>query len=311
MIATVTINPAIDVRYNLSTLQMDKVNRVSSIDKTAGGKGLNVSRVLTQLGAEVTCTGFLGGKSGEWIAEQLPELKLMNRFVSIKGDTRSCLAILSNEGHTEILEHGPKILENEKDSFLEMYDSILETANYVVVSGSLPDGIESDFYQTLAEKAGQKGRYLLLDSSGTALSLGIQGKPFLIKPNKEEFCKLIGKNHLSMDDVMRYAQAICRDGVEYVLLSLGKEGAILASKNRVLQAVIPAVKEINQVGSGDSMLAGFTYAHSQGLAIDEVLKWACSCGMSNAASEKTGYINLSQVHHYVELVKVIEINMGG
>jgi tagatose 6-phosphate kinase len=156
MIATVTLNPAIDVRYNLSTLQMNKVNRVSSIDKTAGGKGLNVSRVLTQLGAEVTCTGFLGGKSGEWIADQLLESKLINRFVSIKGETRSCLAILSNEGHTEILEHGPKILETEKESFLEMYDSILEKTNYVVVSGSFPDGIESDFYQKLAEKAKSK-----------------------------------------------------------------------------------------------------------------------------------------------------------
>jgi tagatose 6-phosphate kinase len=150
---------------------------------------------------------------------------------------------------------------------------------------------------------------MLLDSSGIALSLGIQGKPFLIKPNKEEFCKLIGKNYLSMDDVMREAQAICRNGVEYVLLSLGKEGAVLASKNQILQAAIPAVREINPVGSGDSMLAGFTYAHSKGLPIDEVLKWACACGMSNAASDKTGHINLSQVHHYVELVKVIELKM--
>lgn len=310
MIATVTLNPAIDIRYSLSTFQMDEVNRVSSIDKTAGGKGLNVSRVLSRLGAEVTCTGFLGGKSGEWIADQLPYMKLNNRFVSIEGETRSCLAILSDEGHTEILEQGPKVFGNEIDSFLKTFDSILETTDYVVVSGSLPEGIETDFYKKLADKAGKMGKYLLLDSSGTALAQGIYGKPFLIKPNKEEFSKLIGKNDVSYEEMMMYGQAICRDGIEYILLSLGQEGAILVSKNQILQATLPAVKVINQIGSGDSMLAGFTYAHSQGYSIDEVLKWACACGMSNAASEKTGSINLLQVQHFAGLVKVIELGEG-
>lgn len=310
MIATVTLNPAIDIRYNLPAFQLDEVNRVSSVDKTAGGKGLNVSRVLSQLGAEVICTGFLGGKSGEWVAEQFPNWKLINRFVPIQGETRFCLAIESIEGHTEILEQGPKILENEKEEFLKNFDSILESSDYIVASGSLPDGIEANFYQQLAETAKQKGKYLLLDSSGEALAKGILGNPFLIKPNREEFCKLIGESQISLEDMMRYAQAICQKGVEYVLLSLGKHGALLISSNRILQADIPALTAVHQVGSGDSMLAGFTYAHSQGYRIEEVLKWACACGMSNAASERTGSIDLTQVQYFLKFIKVNELTGG-
>ncbi|PGS54437.1 1-phosphofructokinase [Bacillus sp. AFS041924] len=310
MIATITLNPAIDIRYSLPTLYLDEVNRVSSVDKTAGGKGLNVSRVLSQLGAIVTCTGFLGGKSGEWIAEQLLNSNLTNHFVKIKGETRFCLAVKSKEGHTEILEQGPEILENEREEFLKNFDTILDSNNYIVASGSLPNGVESDLYRHLIEKTNLRGKYFLLDSSGQSLAHSIKGKPFLIKPNKEEFCKLIGLDEISLEDMIKYAQDICQKGIEYVLLSLGKEGALLISKNKILQAIIPTLTAVNQVGSGDSMLAGFTFAHSKGYSIEEVFKWSCACGMSNAATEQTGSIELSQVQYYFNLIKVRQLAGG-
>ncbi|PLS05346.1 1-phosphofructokinase [Neobacillus cucumis] len=307
MIATVSLNPSIDVRYSLPVFQIGQIHRAASIDKTAGGKGLNVSRVLSQLGMKVSCTGFLGGKNGEWIADRLQDSMLENRFIPIKGETRSCLAILTEDGQTEILEQGPYISEDERKLFLEIYDSILEEADYIVASGSLPTGLEQSFYQLLADRAKQKGRYFLLDTSGIGLAQGIQGKPFLIKPNKEEFCKLIGKSHIELDEMMEYAQEICKNGVEYLLLSMGKEGALLVSKSRILKADIPVIKAMNPVGSGDSMLAGFTFAHSKEYSLEEVLKWACACGMSNAASEKTGSINPLEVQQFINLIKVVEI----
>lgn len=310
MIATVTCNPAIDIRYNLPVFQLDEVNRVSIVDKTAGGKGLNVSRVLSQLGAKVTCTGFLGGKSGEWIAEQFPKWELVNQFVPIKGNTRFCLAIESNEGHTEILEQGPMIEENEVEEFMKNFDKILNTNQYIVISGSLPCGLSSDFYRQLAEQAKQKGKYLLLDTSNEALEKGIQGNPFLIKPNREEFCKLIGIKDATLEEMMLHARAICQKGIKFVLLSLGKHGALLVSSGRVLQANIPTLTSVHQVGSGDSMLAGFTYAHSRNYSIEEVLKWACACGMSNATSERTGEIDLSQVHYFLNFIEVKELTGG-
>jgi len=310
MIATITLNPAIDIRYNLPVFHLDGVNRVTAVDKTAGGKGLNVSRVLSQLGANVTCTGFLGGKSGEWIAGQLPNYNLINRFIEIEGETRFCLAIESTQGHTEILEQGPEILENEREEFLKNFDTILESNNYIVGSGSLPHGIDSDFYRDLIEKTKQKGKYFLLDTSGESLAHGIKGKPFLIKPNREEFCNLIGLNQLSLEDMIWHAKDICQNGIEYVLLSLGKEGALLISKNITLQAVIPTLTDVHQVGSGDSMLAGFAFAHSKGYSIEDILKWSCACGVSNAASERTGSVELTKVQHYFNLIKVKELTGG-
>ncbi|WP_088012643.1 1-phosphofructokinase family hexose kinase [Gottfriedia acidiceleris] len=310
MIATITLNPAIDIRYNLPAFHLDGVNRVTSVDKTAGGKGLNVSRVLSQLGAKVTCTGFLGGKSGEWIAGELPNYNLINCFVGIKGETRFCLAIESKESHTEILEQGPEILENEREEFLKNFDTILESNNYIVGSGSLPYGIDSDFYRYLAEKTKQKGKYFLLDSSGESLAQGIKGKPFLIKPNRDEFCKLVRSNQLSLEDMIKHARKICQNGTRYVLLSLGKEGALLISKSITLLAVIPTLTDVHQVGSGDSMLAGFTFAHSKGYSIEDIFKWSCACGMSNAASERTGAVELSQVQYYFNLIKVKELTGG-
>jgi tagatose 6-phosphate kinase len=307
MITTVTLNPSIDVRYSLPSFRTGQIHRAASVDKTAGGKGLNVSRVLSQLGIKVSCTGFLGGKSGEWIAGRLQELMVENRFISIKGETRSCLAILSQEGQTEILEQGPQISEDERKLFLEIYDSILDEADYIVASGSLPAGLESSFYQVLAEQAKQRGRYFLLDTSGKGLAEGILGKPFLIKPNIDEFSKLMGYSDMEFKEMLEYAQGICRDGVDYILLSMGKDGALLVDQSRILKAEIPDIDAMNPVGSGDSMLAGFTFAHSKGYPLEEVLKWACACGMSNAASEKTGSIDSSQVQQFSNLIKVIEI----
>ncbi|KAA0565745.1 1-phosphofructokinase [Bacillus sp. CH30_1T] len=306
MIATVTLNPAIDVRYTLSQFKMGEVNRVSTIDKSAGGKGLNVTRVLSQLGQKVTCTGFLGGKSGEWIENQLSHLEVHNSFVPIKGETRTCLAILSKEGQTEILETGPFISSNELEIFDRTFSSILDTVDFVVVSGSLPEGVPTDFYRELTKKANQKGVRLLLDTSGPGLAAGIAGKPFLIKPNKEEFARLIGRTFGSTDDMLRHAQAICQKGIHYVLLSLGEEGAILVNGKRILRAKVPRVKAVNPVGSGDSMLAGFTYAYSHGFPIEEVLKWACACGMSNAIMENTGEVNLLDIRRFVKEIDVIE-----
>ncbi|MFC7786826.1 1-phosphofructokinase [Rossellomorea sp. GCM10028870] len=310
VIATVTLNPAIDVRYTLSQFQIGGVNRVSSIEKTPGGKGLNVTRVLSGLGNQITCTGFLGGKNGEWIQNQLSHMNLHDHFVSIQGETRSCLAVLSKGGQTEILEPGPVIGPDEIERFNRMFAYIMDTVDFVVVSGSLPRGIPNDFYKGLSEKANQKGVRMLLDTSGPALTDSMAGKPFLIKPNKDEFNDLIGRKTNSKSDMLQQAQSICQKGVPYVLLSLGGEGAFLVSENRVLFARIPNVNVVNPVGSGDSMLAGFTHAYSHGYPIEEVLKWACACGMSNAMLEKTGSINPVHVKRFVKEIDVIEM-IGG
>ncbi|WP_459500825.1 1-phosphofructokinase [Bacillus sp. C1] len=292
MIATITLNPSVDMRYELEKLKLYEVHRTKDYEKTAGGKGMNVSRVLRLLGEEVIGSGFLGGKNGEFIREKLKEQSIIDEFVSINEETRHCLALITKNSAsaTEVLEEGPAISKDEIALFIKKYEKIVENFEYIVASGSLPNGIPKSFYKQLAQKAGDNGKKFILDTSGEALFHGIQGKPFLIKPNQQEICHLLQKKHVSHEEMIVAANEICQSGVQYVLLSLGKEGAILITKEQQFRAILPEISSVNSVGSGDAMVAGMTYALAKGYEVENAIRFASACGMANAVEKATGYI---------------------
>ena len=194
MILTITLNPSIDRRYNVKDFEKGKIFRTEDYQYTIGGKGINVSKVIKVLGQEVLATGFLGGNSGEYIIDGLNEMDIENNFVNISGQTRSCLAIISNDGsQTEILERGPLISEDEKNKFLTIYESLLDKVDIICASGSLPKGLDYNIYSDLIRIAKEKNKKFLLDTSGEALKQGIEAGPYLIKPNKEEFRTILIK----------------------------------------------------------------------------------------------------------------------
>ncbi|MCR2823478.1 1-phosphofructokinase [Lederbergia panacisoli] len=306
---TVTLNPAIDVSYRVNNFELDKGHRVENGNKTAGGKGLNVSRVLKQLGVEPLCLGFLGGQNGEWIKKQLIKDGLEQSFTSIKEDTRTCLAFI-DEGHgtqTELMEKGPIISEEEKASFLHTYQQMLKKARLIVSSGSLPLGLESSFYKEISGIAKENNIPLLLDTSGESLKFGVEGSPFLIKPNQEELSQFAGKDLKNIDDMIEVAKEICNQGVQNVLLSLGENGALLVRKDIILKANIPAIPVANPVGSGDSMIAGMAYSIYNNYAYEDSLKMACACGMANAMEKKTGFIQEKTVKKLLSEISITAI----
>ena len=152
MILTVTMNPSIDISYPLDVLQLDTVNRVAEVSKTAGGKGLNVTRVLSEIKDPVAATGLLGGRTGQFILDHLGE-GIEERFFEIAGDTRNCIAILHEGKQTEILEKGPTISEKEGQDFLDHYRHLVEQVEVVAISGSLPAGLPVDYYASLVKIA--------------------------------------------------------------------------------------------------------------------------------------------------------------
>lgn len=167
MILTVTMNPSIDMAYDLDHLQIDQVNRAKAVNKTAGGKGLNVTRVIHQMGYDVTATGLLGGKFGEYILEKLTAEQITADFTKISGETRNSIALLHDGGkQTEVLEKGPKITAIERATFLKDFDLLLDKSDLVTISGSLPQGLSPDFYTELIKLATQKNVAILLDTSG-------------------------------------------------------------------------------------------------------------------------------------------------
>lgn len=294
MVLTVTLNPSVDIGYNLEQLHLDTVNRVSHISKTAGGKGINVARVLKQLEIEVSATGFIGGSLGMFIKEQLNGIGIGQQFVDITGETRNCIAILHDGKQTEILEGGPEISENEASQFLSHYESIMKETDIVTISGSLPKGLKDNFYEKMVEIASLYDTPVLLDASGKALEAALESsdKPFLIKPNQEELAALIGKALVTDSEIIAALQTNpLFEGIPWVVITLGSKGAVIKKDNKIFRADIPKMQAVNPVGSGDSVIAGFAAGLSRQLGDEELIKMAMATGVLNALEERTGYIN--------------------
>lgn len=309
MILTLTLNPAIDMSYQLDELKIDTVNRCDQVIKTAGGKGLNVTRVLKCAHADVFATGFLGGKTGEFIEQELDRDGVRHHFVPIKSNTRHCIAIMHEGNQTEILEGGPTISEQEADAFLNEYDQLLDRADIVTASGSLPKGLPKSFYQQLIKRATGKNRKFLLDTSGETLRTGIQAHPYLIKPNQEELAAVMETEIRTEADVLKSVRKLSEAGVPYIVVSLGKDGALGYTDGHAFVVQPPKIHVVNPVGSGDSMIAGLAYGLEKKLSPEEALIYGVIFGTLNATEAKTGYIDAEQVDDFKKKVTVRQLKL--
>ena len=307
-ILTITLNPAVDTRYEIDNVMVGEVNRVINKVESPGGKGLNVSNVLNKLGADVIATGFLGGTKGEFIKKKLKEKEISQDFQCVSGETRTCMAIIDNDKKiTEILESGNPVSSNEKEEFLEKYSKLLEKVEIVDMSGSLPKGVPSTFYKELIEIANKMNKKVILDTSGEALKEGIKANPYLIKPNVDEMEFLLGKKIENIDEVIKNAKEIQKNGVSNVMVTLGGDGGLLITKDSVYQGTFPKVNIENTVGSGDSSVAGFIYGLSKNMSLEESFKYALACGTSNAMLKNTGDIDLDTVSRLLTQIEVQKI----
>lgn len=309
MILTVTLNPSVDISYRVEAFRPYAVNRSSRTIKTAGGKGLNVSRVLKILGADLKATGFLGGELGAFIKKELDRAEIKNDFLFTDKATRNCIAIISEEGQTEVLEKGPHLEKADREAFMEKYARLCTEADIVAISGSAPEGVGTDFIEEMIRIAKRNHARVIADMSGKNLKeivFSFREKPFAIKPNLEEFLDLIGKN-AEEEQSIKEALLEYTQGIELVMLSCGKNGAYIKEKNRVWKADIPKIESVNPIGSGDSTVAGLSYALAEGKGMEEAIKLANACGMSNCMNEKTGHIELDQVRKLKEKISLREI----
>lgn len=310
MILTITLNPSVDIAYQLDTFHLDTVNRVEKVQKTAGGKGLNVTRVLKQVGEDVIATGFIGGEIGSYVKKQLTRNDIKNSFVEIGNETRNCIAVLHDGQQTEILEQGPTIQEHEALNFIEHLEIILNNVEVVVISGSLPKGLASNYYVEIVELCKQCDVAVVLDCSGEALKkvLESQQKPTVIKPNTEELSQLIGKN--ITDDIQELKSVLSGQlfqGIEWIVVSLGAKGAFAKHNDKFYRVKIPKINVVNPVGSGDSTVAGIAASLAHALPDVGLLKNANVLGMLNAQEEQTGYVNLEYSEVLYSQIEVEEV----
>lgn len=306
MFVTVTLNPTLDKIITVEGFSVGRTLSAQSIRRTAGGKGINVARVIKFLGGEVTATGFLGGPSGDFMEKLLREEGLKTDFVRIKGTTRSNTTILDplSGAETHIMEPGPRISREEADNFRKKFRKLLKRNRFLILSGSLPPGLRDGLYAELIAEAGKEGVKTILDSRGKALLKGIKARPFLVKPNRRELEETIGRRLNSKKSLLEAVSSLIHQGIELAIISLGKEGAIVANGGTIWQVSSPRLKAVNSVGSGDALVAGFTYSLSQGKEMEEAIRLGIATAAANALTAGAGFLQKKDIRGLYPKVRI-------
>ena len=291
MITTVTLNASIDKAYVMQeAIENGTVMRVKEVRNTAGGKGLNVAKIAVICGAEVLATGFAGGFNGRYLESLAAESHVATRFCHVEGETRSCINILDPKyGSTEYLEPGFSVKEEDLARFLTEFPGVIGKSTVVTMSGSAPVGIPSDIYRRMTELAKEAGAKVILDTSGDYLKEGLQGRPFMIKPNGDEIEALLGIRAEDPEAVFRAASELrVKYGIPWVVISLGGNGAVLSCDEGVFHGLPPKLDPVNTVGCGDSMVGAFAVALERALSPREALRYAVAVSAAAAMSPLTG-----------------------
>lgn len=307
MIITVTLNPALDKTVEIEGFTIGNVNRIISTRVDAGGKGINVSKVIKELQHKSLALGFLGGSSGNQIKSYLDGLNIKNEFLSVKGETRTNLKIIDklNNTHTDINEKGPSL---EPQDITDIKEKIMEHCkcdSLVVLSGSVPSGVCSGIYGEMILDIKNKGGKVILDADGELLIQGIKAGPYMVKPNIDELEKAFDIKINNEEEVIQIAKRILEYGVKYVVISLGSEGSIFISHDKVAKVRGVKVEVKSTVGAGDSMVAAMAVAVEAGYSFEESIKLACATSTANVMTEGTQTGRLIDIE---KLKKQITIN---
>ncbi|MCG3088068.1 1-phosphofructokinase [Sporosarcina cyprini] len=309
MITTITLNAAIDQIYQVDRLEREAVNRVKDVHQDAGGKGLNVAKVLKQLGANVDAGGFLGGMNGERIRSLVREKGIADEFIPIAEESRVCLTIMDAETGkgTEFLEGGPVIQDKEWEKMLSWLEKKSKRTKWFALSGSLPQGLPSDAYAQLIDIIQSNGAKAILDTSGEALRHGIEAKPFAIKPNEKELADLLGVPTLSLSLMIEEGHRLVESGIPHVCFTLGGEGAVIVNREGCFRVKAPAVPVKNTVGSGDSFIGGLIQGFTSSQDSFEAYKRAVACGSVNAAHMEIGHVDALEVERMLKEITITEL----
>ena len=290
-VLTITLNPSIDMAYYVDDFEMHEVNRVREVVKTAGGKGINVSKVLNILGVSVTATGYTGGYNGALLKSKLEDMNIPTDFVDVPIETRNCINISSGGNNTEVLENTNPVDSAFRETLLDKLAG-MDTFDYVVVSGSCIDGIPKSIYYDIIKLFNAKNIPVILDVSADVLSgiLNTDAEVLMIKPNEDEQRAL-----------MKSDAFVKPKNVQHVVISKGVKGLECYSDARYT-ANAPDMTAVNPVGSGDASIAGFIYGYEKSL--EHALKCMVAAGSANAAEVQTGHIKLTNFNDYLENIEV-------
>ncbi|MBR2715500.1 MAG: 1-phosphofructokinase [Ruminococcus sp.] len=301
MVYTVTLNPAIDFVINMDNPILGAINRSENEAFYCGGKGINVSMVLKELGVKSTATGFLAGFTGKYIEETLNSKEIATDFVHLEdGYSRINVKIRSDE-ETDINTNGPMISDYDIHLLYKKLEELTED-DVLVLSGSAPKNVNDDIYKKILSKTAKSGALTVVDSTGKKLLNTLEFKPFLIKPNISELMDTFDTKITSLHDIEKYAIKLQTMGAKNVLVSMGEKGSVLfTDKKQVIVQSSPEGVAVNTVGAGDSMVAGFIAGYLKYHDHKPALKLATACGSATAFSQ--GLCTQKEIMQTLELIE--------
>ena len=289
MIYTLTLNPAIDRELQVAELELHGVMHANSSKINYGGKGINVSRGLAAIGTKSTALGFVGGPTGEMLTQEMANLGVLTDFVHISGETRTNFSIVDKTPiqFIKVNEPGPKIDTQECHELITKIRKLARPGDLWALCGSIPPGIPDSIYADIIQEIQSLGGKALLDTSGPALTHGCNPNLFLVKPNAAEASALTGLRIDSTEDALNAVSSILQTGVKHVIITQGKQGALLSNQEGTWIADAPAITKRNDVGAGDAVMTGIMYGLSCNLSWSEILRWGVAFGTAAASLEGT------------------------
>ena len=305
MVYTITLNPALDRTLWVEKIQPDDSNRIEREQRYAGGKGIDVSKVLTTLGVSNKALGFVGGFAGEEIEGRLLNEGVSCDFIRISGETRTNIIVnnMSTGSQTIFSASGPEIKPYELMQIIHKVEK-LGKSDTVIVSGSLPPEVHPEIYRKIIEIAKNKGSRTILDTDGDALKVGIQGFPDVIKPNIYELSRLVDVELKELDEIISVAKGVHKQGIGIVLVSMGAKGIVLIGEKEQLLASPPKIEVKNTIGAGDSSVAGFVHGLVKGKSLREALINSVAAGTATTLRPGTA---LCQKNDFLRLVKEVMV----
>lgn len=312
MIVTVTPNAAVDKTYIVENFTIDRVHRPSSWRIVPGGKGINVARVYKELGGEAIATGFVGGSNGDYILRGLRAEGLTSDFVRTDGESRVCIAILDPERktQTELNEIGPEISADEYQRLRVKFESLVPGMEYAVLSGSVPPGVPVTIYRDMIEVARHYGVRVVLDASGDCLKEGLDAVPYIAKPNVHELSVIVGRQLATLEEVAEAACEFNARGIEIVIVTLGRDGALAATADGIWHARPPEIPFVSAVGSGDALAAAFVFALANGQSVSDALRLGVGAGAANAMTVGAGFCKRDDILRIAQESELTEFELA-
>lgn len=274
MIVTVTMNPAIDKTIDIDALDRGGLNRIQKVEYDAGGKGINVSKTIRELGGTSIAAGFLGGNAGRTIEAVLNDKGIQNDFIWVDGETRTNTKVFEKTGEvTELNEPGPQISDEQVEQLMKKLEGYADADTLFIFAGSIPNGVDKGIYRKMIERVHAHGAKVLLDADGELFRNALGAAPDIIKPNRVELEEFAGYDYrASLDELLATAKSLKSKGIGTVAVSMGKSGAMFVRDGYEVKCPALSVKAHSTVGAGDAMVAALAYAWDQKLDNEQTVR---------------------------------------